>query len=280
MGYRSTVQDKQLRHLEGRLDAAFWNPAFRKARPVPPSVSTECKPRSRSPALLSGIRLNPLPVSSCEQGYTFPHFPEPQSPARTQYGHLGVLQAMRRSKPSSCDWWAVVSSQKDKLPAPSKRMAELLAPIAQDSVANSTVTPASRVCKDVRVRRIRQPADFGASLKLAGGDSIRRNNSAAATVAIASRPPVLENAATQAAPQLARCSSVPATGTCKADEEAATAAKKKAIVTFQRLFFEEIAKGEQDANDAAARALLRLSESPASAQVTIPATCAGRSVQP
>lgn len=55
---------------------------------------------------------------------------------------------------------------------------------------------------------------------------------------------------------------MPPVGTAKADQDTAAAAKAKAVATLQRLFFEEMSKGGQDASGAAARALLRLSEAP------------------
>lgn len=55
---------------------------------------------------------------------------------------------------------------------------------------------------------------------------------------------------------------MPPTGTAKADIDAATQAKAKAIATLQKLFFEEMAKGGQDASGAAANALLKLSQVP------------------
>jgi hypothetical protein len=60
---------------------------------------------------------------------------------------------------------------------------------------------------------------------------------------------------------MARCSSIPAIGTTKSDEEAVARAKMTAVAALQRLFFEEMSKGGVEANDAAARALLRLTES-------------------
>lgn len=71
---------------------------------------------------------------------------------------------------------------------------------------------------------------------------------------------------------------MPPTGTAKANDDAAAAAKAKAVATLQRLFFEEIAKGSQDPSGAAARALLRLSEAPQrqadSAEIVKPASIA------
>merc|ERR1712050_224742 len=110
-------------------------------------------------------------------------------------------------------------------------MAELLAPIALSSEVASTGSPV-RVSQDVRVRRIRRPADFGASLKLEDGGSMHRTTSAAATLALGSNLSASGTQGLQVAPQLTRCSSVPATGTCKADEEAVATAKAKAVITF------------------------------------------------
>lgn len=59
----------------------------------------------------------------------------------------------------------------------------------------------------------------------------------------------------------ARGQSVPPTGTPKADEAAARH-KASAVATLQKLFFEEMSKGCGDANEAAARALRRLTWGP------------------
>lgn len=63
----------------------------------------------------------------------------------------------------------------------------------------------------------------------------------------------------------ARCSSVPATGTAKADGVAVADAKTRAVVLLKLYFGEEMAKAGPDAdpNAAAARALRRLNEAPA-----------------
>lgn len=62
-----------------------------------------------------------------------------------------------------------------------------------------------------------------------------------------------------------RCSSVPATGTDKADGAAVADAKARAVVSLKRYFEEEMAQAGPDAdpNAAAARALRRLNEAPA-----------------
>merc|ERR1712216_1116700 len=67
---------------------------------------------------------------------------------------------------------------------------------------------------------------------------------------------------TRMAPTSMRHASMPPTGTAKADDKAATEVKARAIATLQRLFFEEMAKGTNDANGAAVAALRRLSEVP------------------
>eukprot|EP00930_Biecheleria_cincta_P026871 TRINITY_DN18894_c0_g1_i1.p2 TRINITY_DN18894_c0_g1~~TRINITY_DN18894_c0_g1_i1.p2 ORF type:complete len:124 (+),score=29.92 TRINITY_DN18894_c0_g1_i1:42-374(+) len=66
----------------------------------------------------------------------------------------------------------------------------------------------------------------------------------------------------RSAPRLLRCDSLPPTGTSKADEAAAAQAKARAIAMLKVLFAEEMAKGAQDANAAAANALRRLKELP------------------
>jgi len=70
-----------------------------------------------------------------------------------------------------------------------------------------------------------------------------------------------------------RSCSTPPTGTAKADDAAGAVAKARAVAALQRLFFEEMSKQGQDANGAAARALLRLSEAP-----SLPAMSSSQSV--
>merc|ERR1719162_1243092 len=58
-----------------------------------------------------------------------------------------------------------------------------------------------------------------------------------------------------------RCESMPPSGTRQSDAcNQAAAAKARAIVSLQRLFFEEMAKGGHDPNSAAISAWRRLSE--------------------
>jgi len=132
-------------------------------------------------------------------------------------------------------------------------MAELVEPVE----SNSPSQP--RKQKDVRVRRARQAADVGTSL---GWGSRNRGHSCAGTVGEAKSHQ--SDVREEGAQRMARCSSIPAIGTSQADEKAVAQAKMTAVATLQRLFFEEMAKGGVEANDAAARALLRLSEAPAS----------------
>jgi len=94
--------------------------------------------------------------------------------------------------------------------------------------------PASQLRRplDVRVRRVRRPADFGASRSWG---SHNRGSSCAGTVGEAKgcASEVIEGNAQR----MARCSSIPAIGTTKSDEEAVARAKMTAVAALQRLFF-------------------------------------------
>lgn len=149
------------------------------------------------------------------------------------------------------------------------RMAELAAPTCSwGSAEPEPQTPRSR--QDIRVRRIRRPADFGAGLGLPNGSSSSRVRSCMPTAGTGNIDKARAGDANSAVPEFSaghveqaqRCNSLPPTGTSKADGNAAASAKARAVATLQRLFIEEMAKGDTDASGAAARALRRLSEVP------------------
>jgi len=157
------------------------------------------------------------------------------SPPAQPSGHIKNMQSLRRSAPSPyaryADMWDL-----------------------------SIARPPS---EDIRVRRNRRPADFGAIL--AGSSSGRRCSSGDPVTSSGQVADSCTLAETlQAAEQHhGRCGSVPPTGTAKADASNADAlAKARAIASLQRLFFEEMSKGGHDANSAAVAALRRLSDMP------------------
>lgn len=204
----------------------------------------------------SSLRLPPLPhspsatsLANVDNGRSPLPGCRAQSPAG---GHLGALRGLRRSAPAApVDWWLRDSPYSNNLSRSSRRMAELVEPVE----SNSPSQP--RKQKDVRVRRVRQPADVGTRL---GWGSRNRGHSCAGTVGEAKSHQ--SDVSEEGAQRMARCSSIPAIGTSQADEKAVAQAKMTAVATLQRLFFEEMSKGGVEANDAAARALLRLSEAP------------------
>lgn len=235
MSFRAveTPEDK----LARSLSAGFWSPdlCLRQA--------------SRTQRSASRMRLSPLgsdapraPASSEEPDDSLPS-PIARAPS---VGHLGTLWGLRHSAPTALSAWHNAG----------------LADLAQSG------GPTRQSHKDVRSRRVRRPADFGASL---GGCARLRSSHSCSGVAgetqlssevagVADQcGQAFSNETTSAAH---RCSSTPPTGTSKADDAAGAAAKARAVAALQRLFFEEIAKNGQDANGAAARALLRLSEAP------------------
>jgi len=190
-------------------------------------------------------------------------------------GHLDTLWGMRRSTTSQvrASWPRDVVEQGRSARLPWERMAELA---ATEVVRNNLSRPDKELSalrppvKDVRVGRRRRPADFGVSWSVGTG---HRGRSCEATSAYSGTQ--LDNAALEigTAPCAAmvmphtppcreRRGSVPPIDTAKADEEAGACSKAAAVAALQRLFYEEMAKGGQDANGAAARALMRLSEAP------------------
>lgn len=112
-----------------------------------------------------------------------------------------------------------------------------------------------RPSQDVRVRRRRAPADFGACF---GGNSSSRAHSQPSGNSAPSGQSSLLSGMTAEDQRTGRAGSVPPTGTSQSDEQAL--AKARAVASLQRLFFEEMAKGGHDANSAAAAALRRLTE--------------------
>lgn len=134
-----------------------------------------------------------------------------------------------------------------------------MAELAQSANAGASLR---RAHKDVRSRRMRRPADFGASHS--SSSQLRGHSCAGRLGEAAFASDHRHQVAGSSDSSSSRASSTPPHGTDKADASAALAAKAKAVATLQRLFFEEMAKNCHDANDAAARALLRLSEVPSS----------------
>lgn len=279
----------------------------RSFRNLAASMSYLGKPprQPRAASTSSGLRLQPLGNEApAAPAWTNPlgHMPAidsldshvalSQSPqlSRSPSGRLALVRSMRRSEPSLMRHsFPPDATQAQGLSELSwSRMGELAAP--QPS------TP-KRSQKDVRLRRVRRPADFGAS---PAQGACRRGHSCAGTASsslqaelrrceqsvqalrtvIADGEEDQDTGVVECAERgstiaqmpvkgsAARCESMPPTGTSKADKDAAAVAKAKAVAMLQQLFFQEMAKGSQDPSGAAARALLRLSEAPQS-----PAEC-------
>lgn len=254
------------------------------------------KPPLPSSRPSTGTRLAPLgadtpatPMPDCLESLSL----SPEL-VRSHSGHVGVVRTMRRSLPSPVRHsYPLDTAQAKRLPW--ARMAELAGPSWDTQVDKAEPSTPRRPSKDVRLGRVRRSADSGA-----GGYVQQRGQSCAARSSRAdlrtiqsqvqwpevtdtlSSPTDLENLSevpcTPNDRRPARCDSMPPTGTAKADGDAANDAKAKAVATLQRLFFEEMAKGGQDASGAAAKALLRMSEAPQepmeyAPEVTTPAPC-------
>lgn len=230
-----TAEDK----LSKSLSAGFWSPdlCLRQA--------------GRTQRSASRVRLTPL-------GHDAPRAPEsdeelndslPSPIARApSVGHLGTLWGLRHSAPTGLSAWRMSDS------------AEVVEARGATRQGHN----------DVRSRRVRRPADFGASLS--GCARLRSSHSCTGAAGEARASCSLDSAGSadlcvhaisnEKTSAAHRWSSVPPTGTSKADEAAGATAKARAVAALQRLFFEEMGKNGQDANGAAARALLRLSEAP------------------
>lgn len=163
------------------------------------------------------------------------------SPPLQPAGHIQHMRSLRKSAPSEYGRWG------------------------EQWPSSSIARPSSR---DVRVRRTRRPADFGACI---GGSSSARSRSIGDPSSPLLASPGGAEGATSSAAASDRCMSVPPSGTPKADASNETAAAKaRAIASLQRLFFEEMARGGNDANSAAVAALRRLTEGSAAASSSGP----------
>merc|ERR1711957_143873 len=115
----------------------------------------------------------------------------------------------------------------------------------------------------IRIGRRRPSHDFGSG-------SAQRGRSCSDRVVASARREQAPDARTSQADvvldspprrRLARCESLPPTGTAKADEAADAQGKARAVAMLQRLFAEEMAKAvHSDPNAAAAVALRRLNQ--------------------
>lgn len=276
-----SLQSRSEARLAENLRTGLWS--FEQ-RAMPRTLQ---RPSSRSKVRLSplGDAAPPAPTQVNEEEEEFMPSPILRAPS---VGHLGALWGMRHSEPS----FAVTSPS----PTPSSSSLRRSAPSFpslgyQDALHGSwrkadlagvsdsnyscptqlhcrRLTPSRQ--RDIRSRRIRRPADFGASL----GSSQSRSHSCLGynerncegrfshPVDVADGATFCPSASQSSTVAMSRCSSTPPTGTVKADDAAAAKAKAAAVAALQRLFFEEMSKNGQDANGAAARALLRLSEAP------------------
>eukprot|EP00929_Paragymnodinium_shiwhaense_P007758 TRINITY_DN111674_c0_g1_i1.p1 TRINITY_DN111674_c0_g1~~TRINITY_DN111674_c0_g1_i1.p1 ORF type:complete len:413 (+),score=56.50 TRINITY_DN111674_c0_g1_i1:71-1240(+) len=249
-----------------------------QAPPTPPRLTRD--------ASASRVKLSPLPDAPAAPGISGgleqrTNVPSPlppfssrtPSPARSSSSHLSAVWGLRRSAPSALpapdDWLRSLPQQSGGLSRrdPWDRLRDVLAQspgcdrqTGHNGEAASEAQLPRRSQPMLRVsRRRRHAADFGASLMGSAGQ--RRGRSCAGGAGETASTDERNAAAdAEASRQLSRCTSVPPTGTAKSDEEAALRAKSRAVSMLQKLFFEEMASGGQDANGAAARALLRLTE--------------------
>jgi len=237
-----------------------------------PGTWGHSKPPRQPSRSLSRVRLSPL-------GQDVPRTPTPtgQSPrdsmpspgtiGRQRSGHLGTMNHMRRSSPSSArSWW-----QLDKLDVDN-----LVSSWNEQNAGKDGSPPdirMNRTQETFRLRRSRHPADFGSPMSTKrsmrgrscnASSSTCKGSQASANVANEPHQSSANSSTAQEGkkPMQTRSESVPPTGTDKADDQARITAKARAVATLQKLFFEEMAKGNTDANSAAASALRRLAELP------------------
>lgn len=246
-------------------------PAGRPPRPKSEMLSTWSSPsslrttqqlqnsRGSSQGRRPSCRLAPLDTEAISSSGS--RMPSPLARALNQQpvGHLVVLQSIRRSTPSpvrdrfECDGYGEPAAE-DHLPE-----------TGGTGYSSQQEPPkAPRQSPDVRIGRRRPSLDMGSSSSASRGRSC--DSRLGETMPGGLMPGTVARAADdlvpRSAPRLQRCDSLPPTGTSKADEAAATQAKARAIVMLKVLFAEEMAKGGQDANAAAANALRRLKELP------------------
>lgn len=260
--------------LSKRLEAGFWSPDLLSGR-----TGRSHRPNSRS----SNVRLAPLessaptlPTLECSSAEVVDtHLPSPVARAPS-VGHLGSLWGMRHSAPSSLMTPLPSTSIDPARDASRARMVDSSSssPRCSDPTQGCRLNSGGRrPHNDVRSRRIRRPADFGASLSGNGQHRSHSCSGVGATMpsrhdagesALASAPETCAPAQAAGSMPVAsqRSGSTPPTGTAKADDAAGTFAKARAVAALQRLFFEEMGKGGQDANAAAAAALRRLNDVP------------------
>lgn len=208
-------------------------------------------PEQRQPSRFEENSNSPNFESSPRRPHDLAHSPE-SSPRRPHdlpptppAGHMPNMRLLRRSQPSS---WQHQPEQEQCSPRPG--------------------------CKDVRVRKARRAFDLGSDC-LGGSSSARSRSQPSGNDLLSpcSQPSTLaavtntgETPTASADGRPGRCESMPPSGTQQSDAcNAAAAAKARAIVSLQRLFFEEMAKGGHDPNSAAISAWRRLSEGGGSA---------------
>jgi len=181
---------------------------------------------------------------SLESSPRRPHDLPPTPPS----GHMPNMRLLRRSQPSS---WQQQAEQDSSLRRHSSQ--------------------------DVRVRKARRALDLGSSCF--GGNSSARSRSkpsgndflapCSQSSTLAAVTNTGETLTVTADERPGRCESMPPSGTRQSDAcNQAAAAKARALVSLQRLFFEEMAKGGHDPNSAAISAWRRLSEGGGSASST------------
>mmetsp|Transcript_49748 Transcript_49748/g.96098 ORF Transcript_49748/g.96098 Transcript_49748/m.96098 type:complete len:363 (+) Transcript_49748:56-1144(+) len=180
---------------------------------------------------------------------------------RQPLGHLGMLWSIRRSAPSPRGL-----SPGPELPgrAPWAAPCDFSSRPSEEKLARTQ--PAVRIG-----RRKRSSFDLGFSLAQHPVQEAQRGRSCNSRGFASTRAQAVASGDAQAkdsAEQIgarARCSSVPATGTAKADGVAVADAKARAVSLLKCYFGEEMAQAGPDAdpNAAAARALRRLNEAPA-----------------
>eukprot|EP00927_Polykrikos_kofoidii_P040554 TRINITY_DN34642_c0_g1_i1.p1 TRINITY_DN34642_c0_g1~~TRINITY_DN34642_c0_g1_i1.p1 ORF type:complete len:433 (-),score=26.53 TRINITY_DN34642_c0_g1_i1:663-1961(-) len=234
--------------------------------------------RPHSPSL----RLAPLSVTTSmhgtDRGRHDQRMPSPLARALDQQPQpswrCGILQSIRRSTPSptraSCPSEARQSA--NVLPAPWEKQNEFSEKELPSDSASSFIRQGS---PDVRIGRRRVSSEFargsaaqrGRSCSERVGGPVPQTHGSESTVARAS------GTTSHAVPsrRLVRCGSVPPTGTEKADDAASAQGKIRAIAMLKQLFEEEMAKGCQDPNAAAAKALSRLNQIPQKASA--PTSC-------
>lgn len=256
--------------MRSAIDSGLWGPVAASGRPALP------RPPSSSRVQLAPLSDDFRPASMLQRDEASLFPPSPDMSASRRPGHVGMMRAMRHSLPAAVRDFSREAGTQEAVRAswpPGAQAPTGLGcsrPPTGDRITFEAAPQGSRPRKSSRTRRV-----IDISTLSQGAAGARGHSCAAAPQASRSSADASESGAAFSPPQAAptasqRSASVPAGGATQASPEE----RARAVARLQQLFFEEMrAGGGQDANGAAARALLRLNEQQAASRASSP--CAG-----